>query len=298
MTFEKIRIEDKPYFDKLLSGKNYFACEYCFTNFFIWQDTLSIERAIKNDSIFVRGIYKNKRFYFYPISDKIDEALEMLLDLEGKNLEIACAFDSILDKTSKEMLERFTFTKNISLSDYVYRAEDLIKLEGKKYHQKRNHLTKFKNSYSYEFIPMSAKDTAICIDMKNRWAAEKEMDGPDLERMNNESKAIELALQYFNELELSGGIIKIEGSPQSFAIGEIPNKPNKKIGIVHFEKADYNFTGIFQAINQMFSQYAFSNVEFINRQDDMGLPGLKKAKESYHPIMMINKTYMKPKVCP
>lgn len=293
LEFMPINIDEKVIFDERLQGKENLACEYCFTNFFIWKNTVRLQRCITENAIFVRGLYLGKRFYFMPITqrDNMDACLNQLLELEGSSLEIFCANDQNLAEVSPEVLNKFKVMDDTSKNDYLYNSSDLIELKGKKFHQKRNHVTKFINNYQYKFNEITSSDFDECLKMDKEWQIFKKRSLSELERqaMLQEENALEASFRYFKQLDLIGAVIRIDGNIQAFSIGEIPNKPNKKVGIVHFEKGNVQYKGIFQAMNQLFAQYAFTDVEYINRQDDMGIPGLRKAKESYNPVMMVKK---------
>lgn len=285
LSFDSIKLEDKIYFDKILKKKEYEACEYCFTNFYIWKESFDLECSISENVIFVRGKLKDKRFYFMPIAEEgyMDEALETLIRMEGNSLLIKCGNDVILKEVGKETLDKFRIDDDFEINDYFYNASDLINLKGKKYHQKRNHINKFKSLYEYEFVPITEKDAEKCLELNELWKNSKEENSI---HMQSETIAMRNAMENLSYLGLTGAMIIIDGDIKAFTVGEVVHK---NLGIVHFEKADISYNGIYPAINQMFAEYAFSDVNFINRQDDMGLPGLRKSKKSYHPVKMINK---------
>jgi len=289
LEFDLIKLEDKESFDRKLKKKEYEACEYCFTNFFIWKESYSLEKAITDKAIYVRGKYKDQKFYFMPIAEEgcMDEALNTLIELEGANLLIKCANDINLKEASSDILEKFIIEEDSDLSDYYYKASDLIYLKGKKYHQKRNHINKFNSLYQYEFVPMTEKDAEKCLELNELWKNSKDETSIFMER---ETLAMKNAMHNLSYLGLKGAMIIIDGEIRAFTVGEVVHK---NLGIVHFEKADISYHGIYPAINQMFAQYAFSEINYINRQDDLGLPGLRHAKRSYHPVKMIKKYSMK-----
>ena len=133
LSFDSIKLEDKIYFDKILKKKEYEACEYCFTNFYIWKESFDLECSISENVIFVRGKLKDKRFYFMPIAEEgyMDEALETLIRMEGNSLLIKCGNDVILKEVGKETLDKFRIDDDFEINDYFYNASDLINLKGK-----------------------------------------------------------------------------------------------------------------------------------------------------------------------
>jgi hypothetical protein len=289
LEFRPIKIDDKNEFDRILKEKKYLSCEYCFSNFYIWKDVIHTECCITENVIHVRGRIKGETFYFMPIAKEgyMDKALEELLHTENRSLLIKCATDRNMKEASEAVLSKFIRVEDFDINDYMYNSADLIELMGKKYHQKRNHVNKFKSLFEYEFVELREEDTEACLELNELWMESK--DELTIE-MNNESLAIRNALRNYKDLGLIGAMIKIEGKIAAFTIGEIVHE---ELSIVHFEKCDISYNGIFPAINQAFAEYAFKNVKYINRQDDMGLPGLRKSKLSYHPVMMVEKYILK-----
>jgi len=166
--------------------------------------------------------------------------------------------------------------------DYLYRTKDLIELKGRKYQQKRNHINRFQQHYRFIYHSLQPKHFPACRRLFAEWAAEKG-DRPEVEE---ERMALNEGLDNYNRLQLKGGVLEVEGKIQAFAIG---SRLNKDTAIVHFEKANPAFSGIYSVINQQFIANEWADTRFINREDDMGLPGLRQAKERYHPFRMIEK---------
>lgn len=177
---------------------------------------------------------------------------------------------------------RYNIEEMRDLYDYLYSAEDIITLKGKRFHSKRNHISKFKELYNYEFKPMQSSDISECIEMEMEWAKKHGDEGT----VYDEKSAIKNAIYNMEKLELSGGVIRVDNRLAAFTIGQATGSG---MGIVHFEKADTDYAGIYTALNQMYAEYAFSEMETINRQEDMGLENLRKAKQSYHPIKLVEK---------
>lgn len=168
------------------------------------------------------------------------------------------------------------------LWDYLYYTKDLIELRGRKYQQKRNHINRFRQFYHFSYHSFSPEDAPGCLDVFNQWAADKD-GGPDIEE---EKSALREALRNFTLLPLKGGVLKVEGRIQAFAFG---TQLNKDTALIHFEKANSAFSGIYAALNQFFVANEWPETRYINREDDMGLPGLRQAKKRYHPLRMIEK---------
>ncbi len=175
-------------------------------------------------------------------------------------------------------------------SDYVYRTLDLIQLSGRKYHKKKNFLNRFMKNFTFEYRHLDMELVECLLDMQEKWCQIKECaDKPDLLA---EDYAIYEALTHFEELDYRGGAIQINSRIEAFSIGELLNTDT---AVIHFEKADPEIPGLYGAINQLFCANDWSNIEYINREQDLGIEGLRKAKESYNPHHMVNKYTLSPK---
>jgi hypothetical protein len=178
--------------------------------------------------------------------------------------------------------DKYKITPEREIWDYLYRTKDLIELRGRKYQQKRNHINRFRQDYQFSYNSLTPEDVQGCIELYHQWAADKK-NSPEIEE---ERLALKEALENFSALALKGGVIRVEGKIQAFAIG---SRLNKNTALIHFEKANPEFSGIYAAINQFFVKNEWPNTKYINREDDMGIPGLRQSKKRYHPLCMIEK---------
>jgi len=169
--------------------------------------------------------------------------------------------------------------------DYVYLRDDLVNLAGRKYDGKRNQIKKFKNTYpGFEFIAIEGKVIKECIDFQKKWCDMKPCKD-DISLINENTAVMEI-LKNYEKLPVTGAMLKIDGAVHGFTIaGEL----NPETAVVHIEKANHEFKGIYQAINQMFCEEFLGKFKFINREQDLGNEGLRKAKMSYYPHHMVEK---------
>jgi hypothetical protein len=158
-------------------------------------------------------------------------------------------------------------------------------LKGRKYHSKKNHFNSFKNSYKFIYEEINENNINDCIEFSKEWYANSEQTADLLK----EQKVLENALNNYFKLNLIGAIIKINGKTIAFCIGEKMYKEN--IFCTHFEKASSEFPAAYTAINKLFSEFSINNFEFVNREDDAGIEGLRKAKLSYYPEFILEKYY-------
>jgi len=179
---------------------------------------------------------------------------------------------------------RFTVEAVPDHFDYVYRVQDLATLKGRKYHKKKNHLNRFRRHYSFEYRPVSDALIEDCIHVLKRWCDWKECDKNPFIRV--EFEAVHEALLHVKPLELDGGVILIDDKVMAFTLGEMLNK---NTAVIHAEKADPEVPELFVVINQQFCEHQYSGARYINREQDLGQSGLRKAKHSYHPDHMVEK---------
>jgi hypothetical protein len=175
-------------------------------------------------------------------------------------------------------------------SDYVYLAKDLINLSGNKYHRKKNHLHQFIKNHTFEYRPLDADLVKRVLGMQEAWCQIREcVLKPELLA---EDFAVHEALTHFEKLGYQGGAILINSVVEAFSLGE---PLNHDTAVIHIEKANPDILGLYAAINQLFCLNAWSKVTYINREQDMGVEGLRKAKDSYYPHHMVKKYTLKPK---
>lgn len=172
--------------------------------------------------------------------------------------------------------------------DYLYDAQELIALSGNRFHKKRNLLNQFRKKYDYEYVEMSSEFVDAALAMQINWCTWRECDS-DAE-LANENQAIAKVLSRWDELDgIMGGCILVKGEMAAYAIGE----RMENMLVVHFEKGNIDYKGIYQAINQMFLEHtvtsALTGIRYVNREQDLGDAGLRRSKESYYPVEFLKK---------
>lgn len=173
-------------------------------------------------------------------------------------------------------------------SDYVYLREDLAQLAGRRYHRQRNLVNRCLSAHQCRYCPMTPDLRAEVAEMQDRWCAEADC-GRD-PALCAECKAIKNTVAHFSDLGLRGGVIRVGSSDagriEAYTLAEALNA---NTAVVHFEKAMRRYEGLYQVINQWFCQNELAEFELVNREQDLGIRGLRKAKRSYHPHHMVDK---------
>jgi len=287
--FRKITIEDADILAKYLSLGKHRACDYSVGNLILWSDVYNTQMAISNDMLFIKYVNDGDVFFAFPMV-KVDlkQAFKWLFAYcEDKSIEFKMSIiePSMYEEIGKIFPGEFEISYIRDEADYIYNVEDLKNLAGKKYHGKKNHVNKFKKTHidwSYEKI--TDENTLECIEMVKDWCVKNGC-------CEDEQKADEICvlingLRNRKTLNMIGGIIRVEGKIAALTIGE---KSGDDMFIVHFEKAFTDIDGAYQMINQQFIINELTSYTYINREEDMGIDGLRKAKESYYPEFMAEK---------
>lgn len=294
INFREITIEDKDWIKARLAEDNDNSCERSFTTIFLYRRLYKAQMADILGCCVLRCIYKTMRenvpywTYYFPIGagDK-QGALKIMLELcqqEGIPLHL----EPITVKERELLLEwfpgRFLIESNRNCYDYIYSREKLAGLRGKKMQKKRNHIARFKDDPDWSYEPITKENLAETRFMAHNWICSREEKWN--EDMEDEFSVLEDAFANYDALGLRGGILRQHGDIVAFTMGD---PLNSDTFLVHFEKAFPEVQGAYPMINQQFVQQATEGFEYINREDDTGDLGLRKAKLSYYPEILLKK---------
>ncbi|EGO62797.1 DUF2156 domain-containing protein [Acetonema longum] len=288
--FRDIQLTDKPVFDRYFLTRRYEQSACTFTHLFMWRKWYNICWAEADGYLCLKASYDGVDYILPPFGEPegyraVMEQMLAHFAATGHKFLMKAATPDIVELLEKFFPGKFQITPDRDNFDYVYAADDLIHLKGKNYHTKKNHLNSFKRLYSdYEYKPLTKKLVPDCIEYAGEWCIQNGCDkDPSLVLERN---AIQEALLNFDQLSFQGGVLYVNGKVVAFTMGE---KLNNDTAVIHVEKANFEMRGGYQAINQMFCAHAWSDMQFINREEDMGLEGIRKAKESYFPVKYIEK---------
>jgi len=289
--FQSIVFEDKTLFDLYFRQRRYEGSECTFTNLYMWRNCYHIDWAIVNDFLCLKATLQDKTFILPPFGatdEGIEKPLEeMIAYFEKQSLPFLMRGISPAMKEVLENLfpEQFFFTEERDTYDYVYLVEDLVNLKGRRYHRKRNHIKSFKKMYgNYTYVPLTEDLINPCITSLKKWCLKKGCE--EDKSLLYERDAIIEAFERYPELDYIGGVILIDGNVEAFTFGEALNEDTV---IIHAEKANVDLKGIYPTINQEFLKNHWQHMKYVNREEDLGLEGLRKAKLSYYPEKMIIK---------
>lgn len=287
-TFKQITLEDREIISKYLSKTPHRACDYSTGNLILWADLYKTSYTVAEDTLFLEFKYKNESSFTFPMGSKdIKSSFEWLFlycEKTGKRFNMGLIEPSMFEEIEKAFPNMFDIEYKRNNADYVYNMEDLSELNGRKYSAKRNHINKFLKIYSdWSYERISDENTDECIEMAKEWCIRNEC--LDERQKSDEIGVVTKGLRYRKELNLLGGIIRVNGEIIAMTLGE----PSDDMFIIHFEKAYPDILGGYPMINQQFVKNELSGYKYINREEDMGIEGLRKAKESYYPAFMAEK---------
>ncbi|MGN0642660.1 MAG: DUF2156 domain-containing protein [Huintestinicola sp.] len=289
LDFSVIKLSDKEWIDSLLAKSDFRGCEYCFANNFAWHRLYDTKIARYKD-FYLSCSFKHEISFTFPAGtgDYADVLGEMkkFSEQNGSKLKVNSVNPSQLHIFADVFGEgNYSVSGNEGSNDYVYNTSDLINLSGKKYHGKRNHLKKIDN-YNRTYSDITENDFDDCITFAANFFTGGEKY--DDESAVAEQYAINAFFNNYHELGLRGGILRIDGNIAAFTIGERINSDT--LG-VHIEKADPTIEGAYPAINNMFvkAETEKDGFLYVNREEDLGIEGLRRAKRSYYPAFMIEK---------
>ncbi|HOI46084.1 MAG TPA: phosphatidylglycerol lysyltransferase domain-containing protein [Candidatus Aminicenantes bacterium] len=276
--FKIIDFEDREIIEDYIRRYPSEACEVNFTNIFIWRKFEHSKYTILNGNLCILCEPPTEPAYFLPPLGEED-----LLQTVRTALAFAPRLSRVTEKFAGTFCGEFRCEPDPDNFDYVYLAEDLAQLKGKKYDGKRNRIRKFERSYLHRYVQLTPEHLDGCRRLFEEWCVEKENSGWVI---HAEKEAIWEALDRFQVLGLRGGAVEIDGKIEAFSIGE---KFLEDTAVVHIEIANPKFVGLAQLINQESVRREWASFRFINREQDVGIPGLRRAKQSYHPHHLVKK---------
>ncbi|MBC2582247.1 DUF2156 domain-containing protein [Clostridium sp. DJ247] len=294
MDFKPLTLDDKKILDKFLKPYTFNTCEYSFTNLFIWRKALDIQYAICNNILIIKKTDFSNNYHFMQPVGYTKENLKEIIDFlfESKEVLNLQYFMKDVEESFIQDLNdvfpnhKFTIEEDRDNSDYIYESSKLISLSGKKLHKKKNNYNHFIKNYKYSNDIIKPENIELCIKAAIEWCHKSICKGYLL----HELSSIKDLLENISELELFGMVVYIKDKLSAFTIGE---KMNNNMAIIHIEKADPDIRGLYTYINQVFAERYFKNVTYINREQDLGIEGLRKAKMSYMPAMLAKKFIIK-----
>ena len=285
LEFRKLTFEDKALLEALFKMMQPQISELTFTNLYVWNETEPVQVSRHNKTTLLqRRIRDGKNVLLPPLTDEpIPAVLEDLRKaaVENRSEILLYGIDS---KQAGQLSARYRVEPDRDNWDYVYLSSDLADLPGDRYHSKRNFITRCLVDHKCEYAKLDASVVNDCLQLQTEWCNLRQCgSAPGLEA---ENQAIKTIFDRYPQLGVFGGAVYVDDKLEAFTLAE---PLNNDTAVIHFEKANPQITGLYQLINQWFCQNTLRAFTYVNREQDLGIQGLRKAKLSYHPHHMIEK---------
>ena len=288
MEFRPVRLEDKAAIEHFTRPSGICNCDLAFANMYCWEGTYRSAWCVEEGFLLIRFYIDGSHHigYMQPLGEgdftHLIPRLEADARAAGQPLRISGLTPEGAAAVRRAHPE-FGIWRNRDYEDYVYRADDLRNLTGRRYQPKRNHINRFEAAYDYRYEELTPALAPECMRLEREWRAGHDSHAAEL---TAEQRAMQRAFNHFGELELRGGALFVREKLVAFTIG---SAINDEAFCIHVEKADTEFDGAFTVINKLFAQHLPERFTLINREEDLGLDGLRQAKLSYHPAFLQHK---------
>lgn len=275
-----LSMEDKPLLDDHLERLQPRVSELSFAGLFLFRRAHDYHLSYVHNSLVLLGKgYDSRQYFLPPLGGDVAETLAVLF---GYGLELYGADEAFV---AEHLMETgLQVTEERDSFDYLYLREELAYLPGNRFHKKKNRINYFSTRHNYAVEILSPQHRAGCLTLLGVWYSMAEHEGSL--SLNLELEATSEAITMAKELGLKGVVISVEGVVKAFALGE---RLNRETAVCHFEKTDPFMEGLSQLVNREFAARLFTDCRYINREQDLGEPGLRNAKLSYHPVELVKK---------
>jgi hypothetical protein len=260
--------------------------DYSIVNLWGWSLFYGLEWSFDNDLIWIRQTRPDVR-YWAPVGNwgAIPDIHARIQNELGQGTPMIRVPEDLLNLLIDNTGERLEIEESRDQWDYLYALPDLVNLPGNRFHKKKNLLNQFKKKYNFEYLPMGDALVEKALDMQANWCTWRDCEAE--EALDAENKAISRVLQAWGSFkDLTGGALMVDGDMAAYTIGE---RLVSDTLLIHFEKGSPGYKGIYQAMNQMFAADIGWDCQWVNREQDLGNEGLRKAKLSYNPTAFIKK---------
>ena len=279
--FRDIDLSMQSNVNSILSAHPVESSEYTFTNMFAFRKTYNVKVSLLRNNLIVLND-RDPASILCPVGgNEIPDTLDHVFEFLKQYSTNPCMervpesfIETFLDGNNK-----YSVDESREHFDYVYDVKTLTALKGRKFHDKKNKVNKFRNEYTYEYLTLTPDLVSDCIEFEDYWCEVKECE--KYYGLKRERCAILAMLENFEELNLTGGVIKTDGKITALTIGE---KYLPDTMLIHIEKANVEIPGLYQVINQEFLMHEAVDCTFVNREQDLGIEGLRRSKMSYHPV--------------
>jgi hypothetical protein len=286
LEFEPISLEKQEDYQKMLARCPQVVSDYSFMNLWAWAEDYGLSWAWNDGCVWIRQS-RPEILYWAPVGPwfEIDWGTHLANDPNGETIFIRIP-DKLVEHWQAAFNNRATFEEERGHWDYVYSVSDLIDLKGNRFHKKKNLLNQFVKKYEYTYVPFELRLIDQAMAMQKNWCTWRDCESSEV--LSAENRAVSRVLENWEQLNgMLGGAIMVEGEMVAYTVAEALTPQSI---VIHFEKGDTRFKGIYQAINQMFLAHSARDFLTVNREQDLNDEGLRKSKLSYNPLEFMRKS--------
>ncbi|MBE6729496.1 MAG: GNAT family N-acetyltransferase [Ruminococcaceae bacterium] len=287
LKFQKARTEDFKNILECVRGFCEYSCEFSLVNLMLWQEAFCFEFCIEDGILYTKNCVDGRISFGLPFSRDMKKAIDKIKAYCTENNLPICFFageGERLNLFKEQINEDFDYNLLRNSFEYIYSSEDLICLSGKKFHSKRNHISRFSKQYIWSYESLSVENVPNVKEMLSVWYEQNVSKENDF--MSAERTGLTKILDNFSDYDIKGGVLRVDGKVIAFTLGCQINKDTFDVNI---EKALGDYDGAYAMINNQFAKNELSGYKYINREEDMGIEGLRKAKLSYRPEILLKK---------
>ncbi len=290
ITCKSLELTDKPIFDQYLSRNQYNISELTFANLFMWRESYKFEWFEYENRLFLVSIKcQHHVIAFPPLGEDPVGGIRILLQFAAevcKDLVMIRVPEELITEIKKADIP-VEITEDRDNWDYVYLRADLINLPGKDYQGFRRKVNKFRNRYNWKYEPITPEIIEECFQLQEKWCRLRACD--DDSHLIEEHHGIRDVFDNWYVLHCEGGILRVDGKIVAYTFYDPFNSDTY---VCHVEKGDGDYIGVYQVMAQEFLDRLPQSVKYINREQDLGQPNLRRAKESYHPLKYVKKSIL------
>jgi hypothetical protein len=285
LTFEPIDLSRQTEYLEFLDACPVKSSDYSFVNLWSWADTYGLQWAWTSDLVWIRQTLPQE-IYWAPVGawDQVNwnTSGPVCWEQDVSFIRVPETLAIILNET---LGERVSAEASRSQWDYIYSIDELTTLKGNRFHKKKNLVNQFKKKYEFQYVPLTEAVTDLAVGMQESWCTWRDCESN--EALDAENAAISHVLNNWQKLDrITGGAIMVDSDMVAYTVAEFLSAETL---LIHFEKGNPDYKGVYQAINQMFLEQSGHNFKIVNREQDLGDEGLRKAKLSYHPTDFLKK---------
>ena len=285
MDFEPISLEKQYLYRTYLQRCPQNTSDYSFVNLWAWSQAFGLSWAFDRDLVWLRQTLPRER-YWAPIGAWEQVDWNRYADrMSSESIRFIRIPDRLVEIWRKAHVDRMVVEEDKGQWDYLYAVDELIRLEGKRFHKKKNLFNQFIRNYTYTYTGLTEADISLALSLQSDWCQWRDCES--YQSLSAENRAIERVFTNWSHLDgIMGGMILVNRRIAAYTVAE---KLTEEMLLIHFEKADPDFKGAYQAINQMFLAETKTGCIRVNREQDLDDEGLRRAKQSYHPVDFLHK---------